>query len=252
MMGHGRQPWRDCVGLSVSIAMPALDEAEGIDLAVRSAVESLDALVTDGTVDGFELLVVDDGSTDATADLVTRLAAQDARVLLLRHDRNRGVGAGLRTAIEHARCDLVLSTDADMPVDLHELRNALPRLADAGVGIVVGHRSTFDGESSFRTVASRAYDRISRLAFATAHPDVNFPFKLLRTQTARDLGLRSEGALIDVELLARVEASGLDVVSLPMGYRSRQLGQSKTMRPRLLAQLGIEMVRYRRAFRAGP
>lgn len=232
--------------VTLSVVLPALNEADGIEAALDDAVASLGRLTGDGTISTFELIVVDDGSEDDTARLVEGRARADDRIRLVRHGRNRGVGAGLRTGIEHASGEFLLYTDADMPVHLEEVRRALPLLVGE-VGVVAGQRSDYGAEPAVRTLASKVYDRFARLALRVATRDVNFPFKLLRVSVARQLGLRSEGALIDAELLARAQVHGLRIETLVMEYRSRQFGSSKTMSTRLLAQLAKEVVHHRAA-----
>lgn len=233
---------------SLSVVMPALDEAEGIGSAVDAARTTLATLRADDVIGTFEVIVVDDGSTDATADIVRAIEAPEVR--LLQHGANRGVGAALRSAIDVATGELLLSTDADMPVDLDELRRAVPLLDPGHCDLVVGRRTSFDDEPRSRVVASRAYDRFVGLLFRTDLADVNFPFKLLRTDVARSVALRTDGALVDVELLVRVRGGGGVVRSIPMGYQARQTGESKTMRPTLLGRLALELVREFRSLRS--
>ncbi|MCU1368933.1 MAG: putative glycosyltransferase [Ilumatobacteraceae bacterium] len=235
---------------TLCVVMPALDEEAGIGDAVRSSADALDALCDQGLLSGYELIVVDDGSTDATAHIVERLADDLAAVRLIRHGRNRGVGGALRSAIAATECELILSTDADMPVDLARLADALPLLAPPEVGMVAGHRSTFDQEAAFRRCAARVYDQVVHALISVRVPDVNFPFKLLATETARRAEIRSEGALVDVELLAKVQGLHLRIVPLEIDYHARTTGESKTMRPRLLLRLLRELFQQRAELRA--
>jgi glycosyltransferase involved in cell wall biosynthesis len=235
---------------TLCVVMPALDEEAGIEAAIRTGAAALDDLCDRGLLTGYELIVVDDGSTDATADLVGRLADELASVRLIRHPRNRGVGGALQSAIAATECELLLSTDADMPVDLGRLADAIPLLAPDDVGMVAGHRSTFDREPAFRRVTARIYDQVVRALVSVRIADVNFPFKLLATETARRAGIRSEGALVDVELLAKVQGTGLRIVPLEIAYHARTTGESKTMRPRLLLRLLRELVQQRAELRA--
>lgn len=233
---------------TLTVVLPALDEAAGIARALDDAVASLDPLVACSMLGGFELVVVDDGSQDDTAALVAGRSAVEPRVRLIRHARNRGVGAALRSALEVADGDLLLSTDADMPVDLGEVARALPLLDQPGVVLVAGRRRTFAGEPRVRVTASAAYDALVHLLLGVTERDVNFPFKLARTDTIRSLLLRSEGALIDVELLVRAERIGT-VVAMDLDYHQRRFGASKTMRPGLLLRLALELAREGRSLR---
>jgi hypothetical protein len=123
------------------------------------------------------------------------------------------------------------------------------RLEIPGVGVVAGRRAGFDAEPTMRTLASRAYDRLARVTLGVTTPDVTCPFKRLTLETARRLSLRSEGALIDAELLARAQLLGLRIETVVLVYRSRQNGSSKTMTLRLLRQLAAELVHNRAAIR---
>ena len=162
----------------------------------------------------------------------------------MRHDHNRGVGAALRTGLSYATTDLLLYTDADMPVDPAEIEPALALMGPSAVDLVVGYRKGFDGEPWTRRAASGLYDVLAKHLFGVRERDVNFPFKMLRVEDARALGLRSEGAFVDVELLARARRRGLQVEALEMTYRMRSAGESKTMSVRLLRRLLLEMLRH--------
>jgi glycosyltransferase involved in cell wall biosynthesis len=235
---------------TVSVVLPALNEVDGILVALDEATATLSALVGRGVLAGYEILVVDDGSVDGTGALVAGRSEVDDAVRLLTHPVNRGVGAALRTAAEVATGDLLLYTDADMPVDLAVLEPAIELLASSGAGMVAGRRRTFDGDGSVREVGSKGYDLLVRLLLGVPERDVNFPFKLIARRTVLDLGLRSEGALIDVEVLARVRKAGLGVEQMVVDYRPRVYGSSKTMTFRLLRRLAGELVRLGGSIRA--
>src|SRR5947209_13354579 len=118
---------------SLSLVIPAYNEEAGIRQAVAEADTALAGLAQD-----YEILVVDDGSGDGTAAAVARAAQAHPRVRLLRHDRNRGYSAALRTGFEGARGRLVAFTDADCQFDLADLGLLLP-LAERSP-LVVGYR----------------------------------------------------------------------------------------------------------------
>lgn len=229
---------------SLCVVMPALDEADGVVEALSAIDDELSALQVRGLLARYEVLLVDDGSTDRTVERAMATSRARPSIRIVRHERNRGVGAALRSGLAHATTDLVLYTDADMPVDLAEIEPALVLMRRPDVDLVVGYRKGFDGEPWTRRAASGAYDVLARRLFGAGERDVNFPFKLLRVADARALGLRSQGAFVDVELLARARGHGLRVEAMEMTYRMRSTGESKTMSPRLLGRLLSEMLRH--------
>lgn len=229
---------------SLCVVMPALDEADGVVEALSAIDDELSALQGRGLLDRYEVLLVDDGSTDQTVERAMATSRSRTSIRVVRHDHNRGVGAALRSGLSHATTDMVLYTDADMPVDLGEIAPALELMRRPDVDLVVGYRRGFDGEPRTRRAASGAYDVLARVLFGVGERDVNFPFKLLQVDDARALGLRSEGAFVDVELLARARAHGLRIEAMEMTYRMRSTGESKTMSPRLLGRLLSEMLRH--------
>lgn len=229
---------------SLCVVMPALDEADGVVDALSAIDDELSALQARRLLERYEVLLVDDGSTDRTAERANATSRARPSIRVVRHERNRGVGAALQTGLAHATTDLVLYTDADMPVDLAEIEPALALMGRPDVDLVVGYRKGFDGEPWARRAASGTYDVLARCLTGAGQRDVNFPFKMLRVEDARALGLRSEGAFVDVELLARARADGLRIEAMEMTYRMRSTGESKTMSPRLLGRLLSEMLRH--------
>lgn len=228
-------------GPSVSIVLPAWNEADGLRVAVEEAVASLDELVADGQLGWYEIIVVDDGSTDATGEIAAQLAEEHAVVRTVSHERNRGVGAGLRSGLAQASATYLVSTDADMPVDLAEIGPAVA-LLEGSADLVAGSRTERANDGSVRWLATAGYDVVIRVAFGVRVDDVNFAFKVARADLLRHLDLQSEGAFIDAELVALATLRGYEVRVVPMVYRPRQYGQSSTLSVRTLGRLLRELV----------
>jgi glycosyltransferase involved in cell wall biosynthesis len=253
MTSHDDRAARPRVEPSVSVVLPAWNEAEGLRAAVAEAIDALDSLVAGGQVGWYELLVVDDGSTDRTRELAEELASEHPEVRTVSHDRNRGVGASLRSALAIAQGAFLVYTDADMPVDLTATGSAIAAIAEDGADVVAGSRTDRRGEGAIRWCATTSYDLVIRLAFGVRVDDVNFAFKVARTDLLRSLDLRSEGPFIDAELLVLASYGRCDVRVVTMDYRSRRFGQSSTLSVRTLRRLLRELVgalpRLRRARR---
>ena len=151
------------VGRRLSLVLPAYNEEAGVRQAVVEADEALAALCDD-----YEILVVDDGSRDATAAVVAEAAAARPRIRLLRHEANRGYGAALRTGFEAARFELVAFTDADCQFYLGDLER-LFSLTDRGP-IAVGWREARQ-DSRLRCFLSRGYNALTRTLLGTGVRD---------------------------------------------------------------------------------
>jgi glycosyltransferase involved in cell wall biosynthesis len=181
---------------SISVVLPAFDEEPNIEPMVRACLEALPAMTTD-----FEVIVVDDGSSDGTRAAVERLVDESYPVVrLLAHDQNRGYGAAIRTGLQHSRKQLVFYTDADRQFDVAELAYFLPMMKD--LDLVVGFR-VYRYDAVLRSMISWVYNRIVRLLFRVRVRDVDCAFKLMRAEVRDKLALETDDFFIDTEIVAR-------------------------------------------------
>ena len=207
------------VPLPLSLVIPAYNEADGIALAVAEADDVLGA-----TFDHSEILVVDDGSTDGTAEIVAQLAAALPRVRLIRHPTNRGYGAALRTGFEAARHGRVAFTDADRQFDLRDLAPlALSTLeAPVAVGFRVNRQDPLR-----RRFLSWGYNALARAWLGTRVRDCDCALKVFRRDALVHLMPRSRGFFVNTEMLATASRLGFEVRELPVRHRPRLHGASK-------------------------
>jgi glycosyltransferase involved in cell wall biosynthesis len=220
------------------------NEEESIEAAVAAARAALEPLGAD-----YEIVIVDDGSTDRSAALAEALAAGDPRLRVLRHERNCTLGAALRTGFAAARRELVLYTDADLPVDLRVLPRALDELERSGADLLAGYRLNPAAAGRRRALYTRAYNGLIRALFGLPVRDVNFAFKLFRRRLLESVTLRSEGSLIDAELLLKARNAGARFVELGVEYQPRRRGRSTLGSPRVILKLLWELVALRRELR---
>lgn len=205
---------------SLSIVVPAFNEAGRIadGLARLEA-----ALVSTGLVErGVELLVVDDGSTDRTAEAVRSLSGLAVPVTLIPQGRNRGKGAAVRAGVAHARGDLTCFIDADASIDPRHLADLVAALEHAPVAI--GDRSSggraIAYRSPVRSAMGRVFNALVRLVSGVGVVDTQCGCKGFTTAAGRLLlGLgRIEGFAFDVELLRNAQLLGLEVVTVPVDW----------------------------------
>lgn len=221
---------------SVSVVMPAFNEEGNIESAVMECVEALG-----DTGREFEVIVVDDGSTDRTNAIASGLSKKYSMVRVISNKENLGLGGTLRNGFANARGDFLFYTDSDLPIYMDDLVRALPLMNEAD--FITGFRLNRD-EGPLRYIYSAVYNRMVRILFRIPVPDVNFSFKLFRRSVYESIELRSRGSFIDVELLAEACKKGCNVRSIGVRYRSRVWGRSTLASPRVIWGILIELFHY--------
>ncbi len=211
---------------SITFFFPMWNEEEQIERTVAAAREAGERLQVEGEVDDYDILIVDDASTDSTGAIADRLARDDPRVRVVHHPSNRKLGGSLKTGFAEATGSLVLYTDADLPFDLLDVEKAIRLLRIYEADIVSAYRFDRTGEGPRRLVYSYAYNHLVQVALGLKLRDVNFAFKLVRHEVLDKVELRSEGSFIDVELLARAEAAGFRIIQFGVDYFPRSRGVS--------------------------
>jgi glycosyltransferase involved in cell wall biosynthesis len=229
---------------ALSLVLPAFNEDANIARAVRAAEAAGEALVGD-----HEVVVVDDGSRDRTAAVLDELVRElGPRLVVIRHPRNRGYGAALRSGFAASRGELVFYTDSDNQFDLAELRGFLPLMSDHDA--VLGYR--VDRQDPWtRRVASSFFNGLSSLAFGMSVRDLNCSFKLFRGDLLRSLPLESDDFFIDTEMVARMHRGGWRYVQRGVRHFPRTAGRS-TVRLRDVPRTLAAIARFRIRLRARP
>jgi glycosyltransferase involved in cell wall biosynthesis len=218
---------------SVSIVLPAHNEEENILEAVRQALDAAETVSRQQ-----EVVVVDDGSTDRTAAIAAELASHDIRVRLVRHKRNGGYGAAVRSGIAAARMDWVLLTDADLQFDLAQLAEFVPYTREAA--LVVGYRANRK-DPLIRRINARGWNALVHVLFHLSVHDVDAAFKLIRRNALTGVDLVATGAAIDAELLAKASERGGGLVELPVRHLPRVAGTASGANVRVIARAFREL-----------
>ena len=211
---------------SLTIFYPMWNEEETIERAVAAAFEAGEALIEAGEIARYDVLIIDDSSTDATGRIADAMAAADERISVIHHEVNRKLGGTLKTGFENAKGEIVLYTDADLPFDMAEVSKAVRLLRIYEADIVSAYRFDRTGEGARRLVYSYVYNHLIQTVFGLRLRDMNFAFKLMRRSLLDNIELRSEGSFIDVELLARAQKLGFTIVQFGVDYFPRTRGIS--------------------------
>jgi glycosyltransferase involved in cell wall biosynthesis len=221
----------------ISAVLPAYNEAGELPAVAAELMAALARVAA-----RFEIIIVDDGSRDDTVERAEKLAANDPRVRLVRHPRNRGYGAALRSGFAAAQYEWIFFTDADGQFIGAELPLLTARAPERD--FIAGYRAV-RSDPWQRRLYGRMFSALIRALFGVKARDVNCAFKLFKKGLLPPGGLTSEGALINAELLAAARARGVDPLEVPVSHRPRRSGRPTGGSPRVIARAVAELVRLR-------
>jgi len=234
----------------LTIFFPMWNEEAYVERAVDAAARVCETMVDDGAIADYELLIVNDASTDATPQIAERLAAADRHVTVIHHETNRKLGGSIKTGFESAKGDLVLYSDADLPFDMTEVPRALRLMREYDVDIVSAYRFDRTGEGYTRAIYTFIYNVLIRTMFGVKARDINFAFKLCRRRVFDHVALRSEGSFIDAELVIRATRSGFETLQFGVDYFPRTRGVSTLSSPGIIVTIVREMIGLRKELAA--
>jgi glycosyltransferase involved in cell wall biosynthesis len=215
---------------ALSIVLPAYNEEESLPKAVQHALEVAPTLVSE-----FEVIVVDDGSTDATREVAMQLLGEHHPTLrLAEHPDNRGYGAALRTGFAMARHDLVFYTDSDNQFDISDLKHFLPLIGE--YDLIVGFR-VYRYDALVRSLLSWIYNRIVRVLFRVRVRDVDCSFKLFRREVLEKIVVETDDFFVDAELVAKARRWNFRLLEKGVRHYPRQAGETTVHASHILRTL---------------
>ncbi|WDQ15568.1 glycosyltransferase family 2 protein [Rhodopirellula sp. P2] len=204
--------------IEISLVLPAFNESAVIATAIDEASSALSGLATK-----FEIIVVDDGSSDETAKIVREIMTTNDHVRIVQHRDNQGYGAAIRSGFAAANHALVVFTDADCQFDLTELDRFA--LLSERYDIVCGYRIDRQ-DTSLRCFYSKVYNSLSRILLGTGVRDVDCALKMFHRDQAQQLQIHGNGFLVNSEILLQARQEGRQVIEVGVSHRPRTLGES--------------------------
>ena len=220
----------------LSVILPAHNEEAAIAETVQTVVDTLTAWVQD-----FEVIVVNDGSQDATRAIVEALAASDPRVRLINHAINQGYGAALVSGFEAVSRDLAFFMDSDGQFDIHDLERFFPFIGeyDAVLGYRIDRQDTW-----MRKLNAWGWKLLVSVVFGLRVRDVDCAFKMYRADFFREHRLETRGAMINAEILYKFTRAGYTYTQLGVHHLPRRGGRATGAKPTVIARAFRELFTY--------
>lgn len=220
----------------ISVFFPMLNEEAYVEKAVMQMEKVIKKLTHD-----YEIILIDDGSTDNTSTVAGEISRGNSRVKVIRHDKNRGLGACLKTGFYSAGKELVFYSDIDLPFDFFELIRAVHLMEYCNADIISAYRLTRTSEGWLRIFYSFFYNVLIRFLFNIHVKDINFSFKLVRRRVIEDVQLKSNGSFIDAELIVKSIKKGYRVFQIGVDYFPRETGTSRLTNLKTISCIFKEM-----------
>ena len=222
--------------LGLSVFFPAYNDSGTIASLVISAIKSAERLTSD-----FEIIIVNDGSADATAEIADELARTYPQVKVVHHEQNRGYGGALRTGFATATRDLVFYTDGDAQYDPAEMETLWAALDD-GVDLVNGYKIS-RSDPMHRIVIGRIYHHTVKLLFGLKVRDVDCDFRLMRRRIFERVSLEKNSGVICLEMMKKIQDAGFRIAEVPVHHYHRAYGRSQFFNFPRLAKTGVDVMK---------
>jgi glycosyltransferase involved in cell wall biosynthesis len=225
--------------LSISVVLPAYNEVENIEHTIDSS-----ALYLAGRSIDYEIIVVNDGSTDGTDRLVEELARQNPRIRLINHPQNLGYGSALRSGFERASLDYIFLMDSDGQFDISDLDRFLPHINEFNA--IIGYREK-RADSIVRSLNAWMYHIFIHIVFDLKAKDMDCAFKLFPRDIYRAIRpIQSNGALFSAEFLLKFHMHGFSILEIPVRHFPRQFGTQTGASLRVIFKMFKECWRLKR------
>jgi len=203
--------------VSISVFFPCYNEQDNVARTVEQALAVLEKLNAD-----FEVIIVDDGSSDATGQIAEQIAGRNSRVKVVNHPTNLGYGAALQSGFRTAAKELVFYTDGDGQFDISEMPPLLPLMKQ--YDIISCYRLNRQ-DNLMRKINAWCWTKLVCLLFGMKIRDIDCAFKLYKREIFDNIKLSSSGALIDAEILARATRKGYTVTQKGVHHYPRRAGE---------------------------
>ncbi len=224
----------------ITIFFPCYNEEQNVERVTREALD-----VASRISDDYEIIIVNDGSKDRTAEIADRLSRENPAIRVIHHEINKGYGAALQSGFKNATKELVFYTDGDGQFRIEEITKLLPLIEK--YDIVSGYR--IDRQDPFiRKVNAFLWGVLVNALFKIRVSDVDSAFKLYRRKIFDEITLTSQGALIDTEILAKAKAKGYTLIEVGVNHYPRVAGEQTGAKLSVILKAFKELFKLKSSF----
>ncbi len=221
---------------SISLFFPAWNEEDYLERAVTRAMSVLNRLTDD-----YEIILVNDASTDRTREIAEGLATRHSEVRVIHHPVNLKLGGAMKTGLAASTKEVIVYSDIDLPFDLNELERALHLMTYLEADMICAFRFDRTSEGMKRIAYSFVYNLLIRNLFDVQIKDVNFSFKVMHRRVLEAVELKSQGSFIDAELVVKAIRRGFRVFQMGVDYFPRTRGVSTLASPSVIVKMVREL-----------
>jgi glycosyltransferase involved in cell wall biosynthesis len=221
---------------SLSVFFPAFNDSATIASLAITALQSAAKLTPN-----HEVIIVDDGSTDATPRILAELARVYPAIKVVTHPANRGYGGALRTGFATASKEIVFYTDGDAQYDPSEMEALWPKMA-TGVDLVNGYKIS-RSDPLHRIIIGRVYHHTVKLLFGLSVRDVDCDFRMMRRAIFDRVRLEKNSGVICLEMMKKIEDAGFTIVEVPVHHYHRAHGKSQFFNFRRIGRTAVDVMK---------
>ena len=221
--------------MSVSVVIPVFNEEGYIPKTPERIYDYFDSHFNE-----FEIIFVDDGSTDESFKLLKKWKKGKEGIKVMSNEGHFGIGKALQYGFSAAEKNVIFYIDCDLPFELDFLERAMPYLNS--YDMVIGRRDRWD--NWFQHPCSRCYDKIIQGLFGISIPNINVGIKIFKRKMVDNLDIKSVGWFFDTEFVVEAHRKGFKIKSILLQYQRRLYGESKFSGVKSLVDTGAELIEY--------
>ncbi len=223
----------------LSVFLPTYNEEGNIAGVIENVVKAASQ-----NAEKWELIVVDDGSIDSTAEIVSKFVESDSRIKIIKHKKNSGYGASLKTGLYNSKYNWISFIDSDGQFDFGEINKFIQKQKETGADIVIGYYKKRKA-SSLKIITSKIWEALVFILFGLKVRDIDCGFKLISKRVIEKIPkLESErGAFISSELLVKAKKNGFKIVEIPVTHYPRLKGEGTGRKLNVIVESFIDLFR---------